>query len=140
MMGVISIDDLVYADDLGLLGTLADTKVKRVKHSKAAKARENVVLDGLPVENVACFDYLGGAFNAGGGSVVMDGETVLIMCSPVIMTSLPILLSSPTVTSLPILLGSTTVTSLPILSVAPLSPHFPSYSVTPLSPHFPFIT
>ena len=43
-------------------GTLADTKVKRVKHLKAAKARENVVLSRLPVENVACFDCV----NAGG--------------------------------------------------------------------------
>ena len=58
-----------------------DTEVKRVKHSKAAKARENIVLNGLPVENVACFDYLGGTFNIGSGSVDMDGETALIMCS-----------------------------------------------------------
>ena len=50
-------------------GKLADTKVKGVKHSKAAKARENVVLNGLPVENVACFDYMCSIVNAGGGSV-----------------------------------------------------------------------
>ena len=50
-------------------GTLADTKVKSVKDSKAAKVRENVILNRLPVENVACFDYLGSTFNAGGGSV-----------------------------------------------------------------------
>ena len=50
-------------------GTLANTKVKRVKHSKAAKARRNVILGGLPVENVVLFDYLGNTFDAGGGFV-----------------------------------------------------------------------
>ena len=47
MMGMISIGNLGYADDLGMLVTFADTEVKRVKHSKAAKARENIVLNGL---------------------------------------------------------------------------------------------
>ena len=43
-------------------GTLADKKVKKMKHSKAAKARKNVVLNGLPVENVAYFDYQGSQY------------------------------------------------------------------------------
>ena len=49
-------------------GTLADMKIKRVKYSTAVKARDSVVLNRIPVENVAYFEYLGSTFNAGGGS------------------------------------------------------------------------
>lgn len=45
-------------------------KVKRVNYSKAAHARDNAILNGLPAENVACFDYSGSNINIGGESVV----------------------------------------------------------------------
>ena len=54
-------------------GTLADTKVKGVKHSKAAKARESVLLNRLPMGN-------GSTVNTGGKSVEdIEKEMTLAM-------------------------------------------------------------